>query len=110
MDAFEPFAMGYNMITDATDKVHDYEMRKVEQQHNQANIGLSSRLNAKYNLELNRPENQIARMKQAGINPMLYGSVGSLGSVSSTSGTSAMGSIPRATKLDPKNQIGRAHV
>lgn len=94
-------AIGYNIVTDATDKIHDYEMREVEQSHNQANIGLSSRLNAKYNLELNRPENQIARMKQAGINPLMYGSVGSLGSVSSTGGTSGIGSAPRATKLDP---------
>lgn len=98
--SFGPFGMAYNMMSDAADIINSDMARQYEHKANINAIRYSSDRNAANNLMLNRPENQVARMKQAGLNPNFLGSIGSVGSTSATGGTSGIG-VPRATKVDP---------
>lgn len=98
--SFGPFGLAYNMMSDTIDIVENDRARQYEHWANSDAIRTSSDRNAANNLMLNRPENQVARMKQAGLNPNFLGSIGSVGSTSSTGGTTGI-AAPRTTKVDP---------
>lgn len=80
--------------------MNDYA-RNSEHNHQFGMLNRSINFGAEKQLELNSPQQQVARMRQAGVNPMLINGMPSTGSVSGNTGSSSGIGAPSAPRLDP---------